>query len=480
MIRHVALAVQLRCVAAAVGLGILAGCATAPQQAVRSPLERPGAPRAVAVIPVRVSVPQPEGRIGAPVQGAPEITSVGAIGIGVSAAVLAVMVLVNPLGVAVPLVSVPFHAANVMAGALSGLAAVLPEDKALLVDGLNPEAFAELRLPEGFAKAVAAGVATFTPYRVAVLDEAAPKSLSSGPFLPEAQGRAFGAVIEARVTKAGFAATLGQDAKAMYVAAEARLIDTATGTTVARRGVFYLSSPHPVAVWARDDFALVGLERAKAQQTLAERIVDDFLLQAEVAPIGTARPQVPRECGIVPLRPRPEWSLRLFPDSVNSASGFPESYPLAVPVESRTPSLAWNFEPSPAHLKPPLPWTGAADRRYDLRIWNEIDGAPGALVYERLGLVAAEHRVETELNSDATYYWSVRMRYSVAGRPRATRWSASNEPGAPRVPAFRTELYTAHGDGDDAMTARCQPLDLVPCACLDYIPGRNHYAFRTP
>jgi hypothetical protein len=128
----------------------------------------------------------------------------------------------------------------------------------------------------------------------------------------------------------------------------------------------------------------------------------------------------------------------------------------------------------------PAPWSRAADVRYDLRVWNEIDGAPGEVAYERLGLAMPEHRVEVPLAPQSTYYWSVRMRYTVDGQPRATRWSAANTPRL-ILPASLTQLvYYSRTEGNDVVPRACGEADLDSCGCLDFIPPRSHYSFRTP
>jgi hypothetical protein len=44
-------------------------------------------------------------------------------------------------------------------------------------------------------------------------------------------------------------------------------------------------------------------------------------------------------------------------------------------------------------------------------------------VYERTGLPAPEHRVETPLAPGSRYYWSFRARFAAGERPTAMRWA---------------------------------------------------------
>jgi hypothetical protein len=208
------------------------------------------------------------------------------------------------------------------------------------------------------------------------------------------------------------------------------------------RELLYPSAPLRPEAWVRDDAKLAKLELARAQRTIAERIVDDLLLETDATfgPGGAS----PRTCGLDPIRPAVEWSwtgdLRTL-----------DSQPARVSIDALKPLLAWQPRPAAGDTGLPAPWARATDVRYDPRIWNEIDGAPGEIVYERLGLATPEHRVELLLATKSTYYWSVRMRYIDDGRPRATRWSAANTPRLV-LPASLTKLvYHRRIEGDDVV-----------------------------
>jgi hypothetical protein len=72
---------------------------------------------------------------------------------------------------------------------------------------------------------------------------------------------------------------------------------------------------------------------------------------------------------------------------------------------------------------------------YDLRIWDESvyvrNGVPwerwrNRVVYGRTDLEAPQHTLEVPLTPGKRYYWAVRARFVVDGRPMATRWSRRN------------------------------------------------------
>jgi len=237
------------------------------------------------------------------------------------------------------------------------------------------------------------------------------------------------------------------------------------------RGLLYVSPRHAPGAWMRNDGELARVELAKARRTIVERVVDDLLLEtgATFGP-GSA---VPRTCGLDPIRPAVAWS---WTGNLKTL----ESQPSSTLAESVEPRLAWQPRPAPADPRAPSPWARAADVRYDLRIWNDVDGAPGEVVYERLGLTSTGHRVETPLAPKTTYYWSVRMRYAVDGAPRATRWSAANTPRLELPDPLTRLVYYSHVDGGRVVPRPCRAEDLDSCGCLDFIPARSYYRFRTP
>jgi hypothetical protein len=90
-------------------------------------------------------------------------------------------------------------------------------------------------------------------------------------------------------------------------------------------------------------------------------------------------------------------------------------------VESLQPNLEWESFPRQRYLS-----TNAGKRfeqisnvTYELRIFGEAS----ELVYERAGLIAPHHRIETPLQPSSRYHWSVRARFDFEGQSRVTQWS---------------------------------------------------------
>jgi len=109
-------------------------------------------------------------------------------------------------------------------------------------------------------------------------------------------------------------------------------------------------------------------------------------------------------------------------------------------VDSLQPTLRW--EPFPGTDQ--VGWgttvrpfvvvdaKSVSDVSYDLKIWIVSNGLPGDVAYERGGLRETSHRLESPLKPKTEYYWSVRARFSVDGKPRVTEWSLTTTHGQER------------------------------------------------
>jgi hypothetical protein len=344
----------------------------------------------------------------------------------------------------------------------------VPADDVATVRRLIDGVVAELQLPRLTGDAVATDIRRWTPYRAEAVGDADPTSPADAPYYRALRERGFGAAIDVRVTKVGFAGRGGSDpGLGLRLDGEARLVDTATGAPVAVRGLVYLSPARDAAAWTRDGGALAQAELARARETLAERIVESLVLGTESAATTTGN-----LCGLEPKRPEVKWT--------GWTIGSGHVAPAVVP--SLAPVLAWEGRPSslsPGEARR-MAKVAAADIRYDLRIWKTVDDGPGDIVYERDGLDRPEHQVETALEPESLYFWTVRLRYTSEGRVRATRWSAAVVPAfIPPMPLGDALYYSRPGDGTVKPVA-CHRANLTPCECLDFIPRQNFHRFRTP
>jgi hypothetical protein len=130
-----------------------------------------------------------------------------------------------------------------------------------------------------------------------------------------------------------------------------------------------------------------------------------------------------KETHIDTLRPTFRWER--FP---------PLRHPLhpnveAVTYELRLWKVGKEFSGAPQESGP---WIGTKHDDYKYSwLYGCRDTDPGELVYSRQGIAQPEHTLETTLQPDSRYFWSVRAHFTLAGRRRATQWSEQLPHNAP-------------------------------------------------
>ena len=140
----------------------------------------------------------------------------------------------------------------------------------------------------------------------------------------------------------------------------------------------------------------------------------------------------------------------------------PEPYSHPPKLQSLQPELRWEAFPRTADLQAadPRGWVNRVSHvTYDLRIWRGSrdpygyqEVYPAELVYWRTALATPEHTVETPLEHDTQYLWSVRARFELDGQQRVTPWSVLLLPGQAAI--------------DDPRSMS--------------VPSRRYYRFATP
>jgi hypothetical protein len=468
-------------------MAAIVGCASVSPMIERHPLDTPGAPQAVAVI---ASPEAPTTRLQAYARGRPEGAAKGAVG-GAAAGAYVILMLAGPLIVFAPAVLGAGAAIGLAAGAAAGAEVAVPEEQAAAIERLAADAVGQLRLPELTAAAMAGIVKKSARLEAAVVDSDSQSDPATFRALRE---RGFGVAIQFTLKEVGFEASGSDTVLALFMTAEARLVDTATGKPVALRGLVYVSPRQAHSRWTQEGAALLTTEVERARQTLAERIVEGLVLQADDGAkrsgwLAEADP-LTNICDLAPRSPQRtgdgEYAAPVGAKEFSVESVTPTLAWELAPVENRRPPDSVNWRPgetpAPTEVarKALPPGAAESDIAYDLRIWNVVDGAPASLVYERERLNQPQHRVETALEPDSTYFWSVRMRYVVDGRERATRWSAANVPPFFLPPPLWEVLFYSRMDDGAPKPVPCSAYAMTPCGCLDFIPAPNYFRFRTP
>ena len=92
-------------------------------------------------------------------------------------------------------------------------------------------------------------------------------------------------------------------------------------------------------------------------------------------------------------------------------------------ADSLRPTLRWEAFAPPADL-------AVSDITYEVRLFTADADLPENAFYARTGLRDPRHTIETTLEPDRTYFWTVRARFRVDGRERHTQWSGFARPDA--------------------------------------------------
>jgi hypothetical protein len=66
-------------------------------------------------------------------------------------------------------------------------------------------------------------------------------------------------------------------------------------------------------------------------------------------------------------------------------------------------------------------FSGLTSATFKGRVWSSVDSLTA--VYERDGLMEFSHTVESPLEPNTDYAWSIRARFEVNGQTRASEWS---------------------------------------------------------
>lgn len=129
-----------------------------------------------------------------------------------------------------------------------------------------------------------------------------------------------------------------------------------------------------------------------------------------------------RESPVDQLRPTFRWEQFPRPADLTELGPDADERITAVHYELRLwkvgPGFSGDFERPDTSF-----WIGSAeDYKYS---WSHEcrDSDPGELVYRKQGLTMPEHRLESSLEPDSRYFWTVRAHFKFDGKLRVTEWS---------------------------------------------------------
>jgi len=406
-----------------------------------------------------------------------------AIGAGLGAAgTAAFAVSGGPLAVFIaPYLAVALIPTLATGGGVLGGTASVTEEEAKSVDALIQKNLKELNIQTTLAELVAETLRNDTSQVLAINENV-------GPAVPDTKGdyselakAGSGPVLEIATTEIGFEG--GVNNLNFFLVVRVRMVRPSDGKQFYDREFSYEGDPYDGKILAADNAALLEVELRCAYTSLAESIVEQvFLLTA--LPLETSYrdpdqktqnilPPMPGDmaCGLAWRLPPREFSPTVFSDlERRNWNRFPV-------IANRTPTLEW--EPFPRVIDQQIRYASllntVSNIRYDLRIWKVVSYSPPKQVYERRGLTVPTHTLDQPLESKSRYFWSVRARFDVNGKTRATRW------GCYGTPYYLVDLKHVKMETKHAFLFFMpggQPLR-DPCT-LDFIPITHYYRFETP
>jgi hypothetical protein len=226
-------------------------------------------------------------------------------------------------------------------------------------------------------------------------------------------------LIEVTLENAGTAGAGINAPVGLYLGARVRALRAADGAELHRAQYVHIGPRLMLEDWAggSGDRLLRALDAG--YQALAAHIADSvFLLypfpSQEAGWAGT----LSAAFGLAPIDPPTR--------GTDTGSSLTERFEWAA-VASLQPTLRWDPFPRPVDLA-----AAAAEMArvrnvtYDLVIARERNRAPAEIVYRRSGLPRADHRLEIALEPHARYFWTVRARFELDGRPRVTGWGSTH------------------------------------------------------
>lgn len=308
-------------------------------------------------------------------------------------------------------------------GAVSGAITATPGETSREIAVTADSALSHLSAHLDLTRSVLAKLGSQKDLKVALAEESAP-SVDDETRWKALQDRGFSTVLEIGVTRIAFVGGSGADPElSLEMLASVRVVDLSSGDEHYRQEFRHLGPTRRYAQWVAGDGVAMRSAVDEGLAIFAGQIADRLFEQVDLGlSSGTwAFPGTERFgcCWLCPLSPPNDysfWERQL-------------RYPL---VTSLQPTLSWESFPVPGQQEEMQnKWGEKAEYvTYDLRIWEVRSGDRGDLAYERRGLPAPTHRLESPLRRNWRYFWSFRACFVAGQGAVCTPWAYSLVPAA--------------------------------------------------
>jgi hypothetical protein len=227
-----------------------------------------------------------------------------------------------------------------------------------------------------------------------------------------------GAVLETDLKRAELV-RIGRDNRFLLtVHARARLLRAGDGAELYYGQFIHGGGRYTAAHWSENGSRRLMNGLAAAYESLGAQIFDSALRNYPFPDAGAhAAGALSLAFGLAPLEPATRGQL----------SGDDIIGPLFewTKVDSLRPELRWQAFPRAGDARAaPEEMARVRNVRYDLVIAGEDRRFPAQVVYRRDGIATPSHRLESPLQPDSRYFWSVRASFDLDGRRRVTDWSS--------------------------------------------------------
>ena len=377
-------------------------------------------------------------------------------------------------------------AVGAIVGAVSG--ALETANRAQDMQAQAQTAIMQFRIQENLSKSVADYARDEAAISVVQIADAGPASPEEQPDYQAMSGGKVDKVLEVAILSIGAEGGGFLDTDpylSLIIRARARLVSLNDSKAVAVLDYQYISRDYKVSEWSADNFQRLSDELAVGYQEIAEQVVDEMFLlyypqraqpvteveaeasQAIVKPetledkkespnfplyvLGAKYPEVRRCSSCGPM----------FASKANSGYGNVEF----VTINGLQPTLRWEAFPRPHDLNTRETQHQITDVTYELKIYTAVPAGifliPERQIYARRGLPTPYHQLEQPLEPCAEYFWTVRARFKLDSRYRATEWGGTYPEG--------TDPWEVRQRG--------QGLKFLP---IYFKPSWMYYPFKTP
>jgi hypothetical protein len=280
-------------------------------------------------------------------------------------------------------------------------------------------AFATALHPEIVQEALRGQTVAAALRRGASLRSVAPASAQAASQLHDYRSLAaegVDTVVEVALTKAGTVGPGIKEPLLLILEARVRAIRAGDNSEIFATNYAHAGKRLKVSEWLANQGQPLLRALEAGYESLGSHIYDEAFLLYPFYDLESGELFRFLSYGLEPIYPSMGEGLLQRGGPISSDFGWPK-------VNNLQPTLRWQRFPRDFDVEiSPEAMGRVKNVQYDLVIAQEQNLAAAEIVYRREGLSEAVHTVETLLSPGRRYFWTVRARFELDGRPRVTDW----------------------------------------------------------